>query len=148
MASVQSLLSPSNSLGFSSWSNRLADVTILGRPLPLLAGQLGSQYSPRPQLNTLLTQLGGPYTTLDQLETALDGIAGIDVLATRMTPNETDPSEVELDLRFQKTVTLSVPVAAAFGGVNFAATGSWDVSVGWTSRSPSVRSGMRVRHGR
>src|SRR5712691_9221347 len=52
VAAIQSALSTANSSGFSAWSHKLTDPTILGRQLPIAGGGLGTGYDPQAQLNT------------------------------------------------------------------------------------------------
>ena len=99
--------------GLSHWSDQLTDDELLGLALPLLDDQLATHYSPRPALNTLLSQVARPFSTLDELASALDAVTGISVVETRDLADN-----LELDLQFQVTTALSIPLSSPLTGVN------------------------------
>lgn len=122
-AAIQAALSTGNSSGFSAWSHKLTGNTVLGRQLPVIGAGLGAGYDPQAQLNGLLSRLSGSYTTLAQLQTALEGSAGIgDGIAVTATHDNAD--DISLDLHFNNTQNVTIPVAANYGGVNFDLGGS------------------------
>ncbi len=122
--SLRSVLNPSNNQGLSSWSDRLRNVSILGRQIPLIDGRLGSSYNPKDQLAALLSQVTGSTTTLTELQGVIDAVSGIDVTAARDLPDN-----LELDLHIQRTATISVPVNSAFGPLHLTTSGTLDLSV-------------------
>ena len=122
-AAIQSALATGNSSGFSAWSHKLTGATVLGKQLPIIGGGLGAGYDPQAQLNGLLSRLSGSYTTLAQLQTALEGSAGIgDGVAVTATHDNAD--DISLDLHFNNTQNVTIPVVANYGGVNFDLGGS------------------------
>ena len=126
-AAIQSALATGNSSGFSAWSHKLTGATVLGKQLPIIGGGLGAGYDPQAQLNGLLSRLSGSYTTLAQLQTALEGSAGIgDGVAVTATHDNAD--DISLDLHFNNTQNVTIPVAANYGGVNFDLGGSLNVA--------------------
>ncbi|HEY7118485.1 MAG TPA: NosD domain-containing protein, partial [Tepidisphaeraceae bacterium] len=123
VAAVQSALSTSNSTGFSAWSHKLTGAAALGKQLPVVGTAFGSGYDPQSELNSLLSRLSGSYTTLAQLSSALEGTAGLGD-GVQVVATHDNPDDLQFDLKFNKSTSVVVPVAANYGGVNLDLGGS------------------------
>lgn len=124
LAALRSLVSSTNPSGLGAWSDRLGDASLLGRDVPLLGTQLGSQFSPRALINASLSQLATSYASLSDLQAGLSTIPGITVSAQRDILDR-----LELDVRMKLSTKVDVPLNPAFGGVDLAATGSVSLDV-------------------
>jgi len=122
IAAIDAALSTTNTSGLSAFATRLDDSSALGRQLPLAGAGLGANYNPGTQLNSLLSRLAPSYPSLAALAAGLEGSPGI-ADGVNVTATRDNPDDLELDVHFNTTTTVVVPVAGVYG-INLAVGGS------------------------